>query len=321
MRQLKDDIRERNEERDLLNQRVDTIIKRSDAAAEKARNLHKAMVEQLDVHFDNLGVLPKLHDIKAAPDVLVSGPAMAPDATATKEPQQPEANLNEVEVLTQAWNAILDKLLENDARFERFRDSFDAELHRYIAEQLFKQPYNLTRAQLETQSGPIWLSRHQAITSELAQVTKEYNDLDRALMQARRDEKIAAPEEALRPDDGAYIEPYQVDGVVEDVEAATFGRLISGRRLEGIESWLWHDPRSPILGSQSIAASTPRGVSISISESDKSSPVGGWLRAKIDDYEQYVGRVPAANDSKSQVIAVPIDDCARTELMKDLFAD
>jgi hypothetical protein len=138
MRQLKDDIRERNEERDLLNQCVDTIIKRSDAAAEKARNLHKAMVEQLDVHFDNLGVLPKLHDIKAAPDVLVSGPAMAPDATATKEPQQPEANLNEVEVLTQAWNAILDKLLEIHARFERFRDSFDAELQCYIAEQLFE---------------------------------------------------------------------------------------------------------------------------------------------------------------------------------------
>jgi hypothetical protein len=313
------EVTKKNTERAELAANKTQAIQRVEYAEQIARDLQMGMVYTLEPIFGDLGVLPNGQDVDAVPRVSWDFYEANPNA-ASKGHRSDSSNqvrfVNPVDRLFHQMNDIGQELGRVEAEFDSFRDSYDLEFHRYIAREQLRLTSNVpSKAKLEARFGPIWLTRHLAISSKMAQVLKAYYDADRALMEAKRNKKLAAPEKALQPDHGAYIEPTSTPGGVAGVNfTATFGQLLPGHKRDGIESWLCSD-RCGSVPESALAVDNQAAPSNSDAEDDQSSLAGGWMRAKIEDYERYVGRVPA-DDSKPRSFAVPFDDGVRAELMK-----
>lgn len=331
---IRNEIQAREEERVRLLTQRDAAIEKARVAEQTAFDAFFPLLDTLDKIFGNLGVLPDVDDIAAPPMVPLLEPSVVANATPPAvvpgmgETNTEAASGDLVEVLAQVLRDVGNEAFRVEAEFDRFRDSFNVELHRYIAQEQVRLGSDAPPvAQLEASFGPIWLSRHQAITSRLIEVTKAYYAADRAWTEAKRKRKLTSLENGLQPaeaDDPDEVLPGPAFTGASEVE--NFGVMLPDGARNGIESWLDpDDAASSQMSTQAVVAHTAAPApapetSQSGSEDGKLSVAGGWLRAKIDDYERYVGRVSDGESQLALVVRSPDDD-TRAELMQQIFVE
>jgi len=276
----------------------------------------------LDGMFGNLGVLPDAGDINTAPliPLLVFETAETTSAKGSAVDREQGVSVptqtGVVDLLVQKMNDVGKVLSQVESEFYRFRDGYDLELQRYIAQvRLSRGNDARSTAELEASFGPVWLSRHLEVSSKMAKATKDYFDAHRELVAAKRVKKLAAPNDALRPDEGPFIDLTMVNKGTDRDDVTTFGDILPGRQRKSVKGWLMSEHPVPenILAEPDIVDFLD--VKSSDSRASRHSLAQGWGRHVIDDYEQYVGRGQVA-ESASQVIASNTDDDDLAELMK-----